>query len=380
MVPTTSGPPIAAPTAMSSPRVGLPNTAATRVTMLSGSAVPAAARTVPTASGPPLSSTPSHSMALMNHSQAREIVTAQASNVKTCSTLACLSAGPQARRGHCPGGRAPTHGRRTERLTSDRRSRPPTRLTCGPGDRGRERPSMSINQRVGGYSPSTQISVPGPGLDNQRQDRPQVRKQLNATRCRAQAWARHPGPLLFGPIGGLRWGSARCTCLTSSGRAGSGGTPCNGATTGSANAPPERVVGPVEVRGYLPTRRPASSIQLTSTGIWPSFQIEVGGLNLFHPVYVFSHNGYRPVPVFFVSEVGMKRTSRTLVILAAGVGLLGTVLPASAAGAPFLTSLTTVSTVASTVPGNGDVNPYGVAVVPRSTVPSRPTPAARMTN
>src|SRR5450631_1033934 len=63
----------------------------------------------------------------------------------------------------------------------------------------------------------------------------------------------------------------------------------------------------------------------------------------------------------------MKRTSRTLVILAAGVGLLGTALPASAAGAPFLTSLTTVSTVASTVPGNGDVNPYGVAVVPRST-------------
>jgi hypothetical protein len=90
-------------------------------------------------------------------------------------------------------------------------------------------------------------------------------------------------------------------------------------------------------------------------------------LNPFHPVYVFSHNGYRPVPVFVVSEVDMKRTSRTLVILAAGVGLLGTALPASAAGAPFLTSLTTVSTVASTVPGNGDVNPYGVAVVPRST-------------
>jgi hypothetical protein len=63
----------------------------------------------------------------------------------------------------------------------------------------------------------------------------------------------------------------------------------------------------------------------------------------------------------------MQRTSRTLVILAAGAGLLGTALPASAAQAPFLKSLTTVGTVASTVPSNGDINPYGVAVVPRST-------------
>jgi hypothetical protein len=63
----------------------------------------------------------------------------------------------------------------------------------------------------------------------------------------------------------------------------------------------------------------------------------------------------------------MTRISRTLIILAAGAGLLGTALPASAASAPFLNSLTTVDTVASTVPGNGDVNPYGVAVVPHST-------------
>ena len=63
----------------------------------------------------------------------------------------------------------------------------------------------------------------------------------------------------------------------------------------------------------------------------------------------------------------MTRISQTLIILAAGAGLLGTALPASAASAPFLNSLTTVDTVASTVPGNGDVNPYGVAVVPHST-------------
>jgi hypothetical protein len=56
-----------------------------------------------------------------------------------------------------------------------------------------------------------------------------------------------------------------------------------------------------------------------------------------------------------------------LVILAAGAGLIGSALPASASPAPFLNSLTTVGTVASTVPGNGDINPYGVAVVQRST-------------
>ena len=39
---------------------------------------------------------------------------------------------------------------------------------------------------------------------------------------------------------------------------------------------------------------------------------------------------------------------------------------ASAAGSSFIGSFNTVSTVASTVPANGDVNPYGVAVVPSS--------------
>jgi len=63
----------------------------------------------------------------------------------------------------------------------------------------------------------------------------------------------------------------------------------------------------------------------------------------------------------------MTRISRTLIILAAGASLLGTALPASAAPTPFLNSLTTVGTVASTVPGNRDINPYGVALVPHST-------------
>jgi hypothetical protein len=48
--------------------------------------------------------------------------------------------------------------------------------------------------------------------------------------------------------------------------------------------------------------------------------------------------------------------------------VLGAVLflsvPADAVHPSFLSTLHSLSTVASTVPGNGDVNPYGVAVVP----------------
>jgi hypothetical protein len=72
----------------------------------------------------------------------------------------------------------------------------------------------------------------------------------------------------------------------------------------------------------------------------------------------------------------MKPTRRYAATLAAIVtttaGLLaGTVLAAGAASAggfpAFVGPLHHVTTIASTVPGNGDVNPYGVAVVPHST-------------
>jgi hypothetical protein len=68
----------------------------------------------------------------------------------------------------------------------------------------------------------------------------------------------------------------------------------------------------------------------------------------------------------------MKRSAR----LAAGVAALatataGVLIGAGSANAwgsqPFTGPLHHVKTLASTVPGNGDVNPYGVAVVPRST-------------
>ena len=63
----------------------------------------------------------------------------------------------------------------------------------------------------------------------------------------------------------------------------------------------------------------------------------------------------------------MVRLSRTLLVVGTGSLVLAATVTASAAPTPFLKTLNTVTTVASTVPGNGDVNPYGVAVVPRST-------------
>jgi len=46
------------------------------------------------------------------------------------------------------------------------------------------------------------------------------------------------------------------------------------------------------------------------------------------------------------------------------VGMILAAVPASASSSSFLGSLTKIRTVASTVPSNGDVNPYGVAVAP----------------
>jgi hypothetical protein len=52
-------------------------------------------------------------------------------------------------------------------------------------------------------------------------------------------------------------------------------------------------------------------------------------------------------------------------VLAVGA-LIGTPAFARADGTSFIGRFNTISTVASTVPANGDVNPYGVAVVPHS--------------
>ncbi len=49
---------------------------------------------------------------------------------------------------------------------------------------------------------------------------------------------------------------------------------------------------------------------------------------------------------------------------AACVAVILASAPASASGGGFLGSLSMIRTVASTVPANGDINPYGVAVVP----------------
>ena len=68
----------------------------------------------------------------------------------------------------------------------------------------------------------------------------------------------------------------------------------------------------------------------------------------------------------FVSRLQAGNHLRSVLLLFAGVGVL--VFAASAtAAASFIGPLNRIDTVASTVPKNGDVNPYGVAVVPAST-------------
>ena len=52
--------------------------------------------------------------------------------------------------------------------------------------------------------------------------------------------------------------------------------------------------------------------------------------------------------------------------LAAGTAAAG-IAAAAGMSVPFLKPLHTIKTIASTVPGNGDVNPYGLALVPAST-------------
>jgi hypothetical protein len=65
----------------------------------------------------------------------------------------------------------------------------------------------------------------------------------------------------------------------------------------------------------------------------------------------------------------LRRFAATAAIITASAGLLaGSGILATSAGAwtgSFIGNLNTVTPLASTIPANGDVNPYGVAVVPR---------------
>jgi hypothetical protein len=69
----------------------------------------------------------------------------------------------------------------------------------------------------------------------------------------------------------------------------------------------------------------------------------------------------------FVSQflAGHRLRSASVLLMCAGVALL--FAASAAAASSFIGPLNTISTVASTVPKNRDVNPYGVAVVPAST-------------
>ncbi|MBV8085061.1 MAG: hypothetical protein JO247_09630, partial [Chloroflexi bacterium] len=60
-----------------------------------------------------------------------------------------------------------------------------------------------------------------------------------------------------------------------------------------------------------------------------------------------------------------QRCWRGLAGAGASVAALLIGVTGAAAGGSFIGGLSTVSTIGTTVPANGDVNPYGIAVVPR---------------
>jgi hypothetical protein len=77
----------------------------------------------------------------------------------------------------------------------------PTRTAnCGPGDRGRERPSMSINRRVGGYSPSTHTAYRVRGRATSAGDRLPVRKAVARPKCPPER-DQTPGDCALSPSG-----------------------------------------------------------------------------------------------------------------------------------------------------------------------------------
>src|ERR1700756_4332423 len=92
-------------------------------------------------------------------------------------------------------------------------------------------------------------------------------------------------------------------------------------------------------------------------------------------------NSARSPPVLRVETLSTERERREMnpvrryaaaiaAIVTSTAGLMagsGMFAEGANASSTFTGPLNTISTLASTVPANGDVNPYGVAVVPRST-------------
>src|SRR5216684_1115654 len=87
-----------------------------------------------------------------------------------------------------------------------------------------------------------------------------------------------------------------------------------------------------------------------------------------------SPHTFSPRPkILFVEPIFMRRNhmkQHRLLLLAPILlaAILAIALPALtfASGSPYIDQFHTISTVASTVPSNGDINPYGVAVIPNT--------------
>src|SRR5579872_3569133 len=78
----------------------------------------------------------------------------------------------------------------------------------------------------------------------------------------------------------------------------------------------------------------------------------------------FTHRFPREPPPILNTEV---RHMRTWLIAIGCASLCLSSLAAEDEHGKFTANLNHIKQIASTVPSNGDVNPYGVAVVPRST-------------
>jgi hypothetical protein len=71
-----------------------------------------------------------------------------------------------------------------------------------------------------------------------------------------------------------------------------------------------------------------------------------------------------PVAALAIAGCGSSSSGTTSKSTAPAAPVAATTTAAAAGGTPFLAPLKSVSTVASTVPANGDINPYGIVLLP----------------
>src|SRR3954452_21921724 len=204
MVPTTSGPPRAAPMPTWAPLSLLPKSTATRMTTLSGSAVPAAARIVPTATGPTLRRTPSHSTALGGGGEpldgVDEPLACHVDDGGTAEQQGDVEHGlslPRRDRG-----RTSTRGARRRRISESKVSPARTLPRADPAAGSASAPACRRTGREG-YSPSTGTILPDSAIGRDHRGNSvatRIRVQGEEERPRLPALGRRPRRVLVGKV------------------------------------------------------------------------------------------------------------------------------------------------------------------------------------